>query len=268
MQAAGYQGTELGPRGFLPTDAAELAVALQSRGLELAAAFLFLDLNDQDADAVCEARVRETAQLLQRLGARHILLADAGDEVRYQVAGRPELVRRHGLTSPEWVRFTRRLERLAQVCRFDYGLVPCFHPHGATYVESPDEIRILMDRTDPHLLMLCLDTGHVAFGGGDPMEVTHAYASRLGHIHLKDIDLPRLRAVQADGSNYVDVTKQGVFVELGQGSLDISGLFSVLQSCQYDGWVVVEQDRVVGAETDTLGSARRNREYLRERLGM
>ncbi|MDQ7859705.1 MAG: TIM barrel protein [Armatimonadota bacterium] len=268
MQAAGYEGTELGPWGFLPTDPGELASALSRRGLALAAAFVPLALRDPGAYAQGEASVRATAELLRRLGAGHILLADAGDPSRYEVAGRPALTAVRGLRAGEWAGYTRRLEQLAQICRFDYGLVPCFHSHGGTYIENPTEIATLLERTDPHLVKFCLDTGHVAFGGGDPLEVTRRYAARIGYVHLKDIDLPRLGTLLAAGQTYVGAAQQDVFVELGRGSLDLAALLGALREAAYEGWIIVEQDRVVDAETDTLGSARRSRAYLRERLGV
>ena len=266
MAAAGYAGTELGPWGFLPTDPGQLAATLRDRNLAMAAAFVPLNLKPADAFAESEARVRETAELLRRLGAQHILLADAGDPLRYRVAGRPDQTRAHALTPGEWAGYVTRLERLARLCRSDYGLIPCFHSHGGTYIESPDEIEMLMARTDPHLLTFCLDTGHVAFGGGDPLEVARMYAFRLGYVHLKDIDLPRLRALLARGENYVNAAQQDVFVELGQGSLDLPALFDVLKTSGYEGWIIVEQDRVVQADTDTFSAARRSRDYLKKHL--
>jgi inosose dehydratase len=206
--------------------------------------------------------------LLKRLGAGHILLADAGDAMRYEVAGRPDQTRAHGLSASEWVGYASRIERLAQICRFDYGLVPCFHSHGGSYIENPDEITTLLERTDPHLLKFCLDTGHVAFGGGDPVEVARRTASRIGYVHLKDVDLPRLQALLTEGRNYVSAAQQDVFVELGRGSLDLPAILGALAGAAYDGWIIVEQDRVVAADTDTLGSARRSRAFLRERLGI
>jgi len=268
IRAAGFEGTELGPWGFFPTEGTALRVILSARGLAMAGAFVPLTLKDPQTYADCEAQVRQAAALLRRLDAGHILLADAGDEQRVRIAGRPELTRAQGLAPQEWVGYAGRLERLAQICRFDYELIPCFHPHAGSYIENPDEIRTLMERTDPHLLKLCLDTGHVAFAGGDPLMVARAFASRIGHVHLKDIDLPRLRALLTEGKTYTDAAQQDVFVELGTGSLDLPALLSELTAGHYDGWIIVEQDRVAHAETDTLGSAQRNREYLRAKLGV
>lgn len=266
IRDAGFEGTELGPWGFLPTDPVALAGALAQRGLAMAGAFVPLVLKDPDAYPTCERQVRETATLLSHLQARHILLADAGDERRAAIAGRPDLTRAQGLQPREWVGYAGRLERLAQICRFDYGLIPCFHPHGGTYIEHPDEIRTLLERTDPHLLKLCLDTGHVTFGGGEPLEVARVFGARIGHVHLKDIALPRLRGLLAEGKAYADVARQDVFVELGTGSLDLPALLRDLAGGGYDGWIIVEQDRVVQTGTDTLAGARRNRAYLRRVL--
>ena len=266
IRAAGYEGTELGPWEFLPTDPRHLTEALG--GLAMAAAFVGLELRKPEAYEDCENRVRETAQLLQRLGAQHILLADAGDARRFEVAGRPNLTREHGLTPQEWPGYVERLERLARMCLSEYGLVPCFHPHGGTYIENVDEIGRLLAGTDPELIWLCLDTGHVAFGGGDPVGVAREHAARLGYLHLKDIDLTRLRALLREGRDHVSAAKQDVFVELGRGSLDLTALLEVLKASGYTGWIVVEQDRVVQEDADTLGSARRSREYLRQALGV
>ncbi|MDR7482587.1 MAG: TIM barrel protein [Armatimonadota bacterium] len=266
MQLAGYAGTELGPWGFLPTDPDVLAAALARRSLSLAAAFVPLPLKDPSAYAECEKGVRETAALLQRLGAGDILLADAGDETRRKIAGRPEETRAHGLQPREWPGYAARVERLAQICRFDYGLVPSFHPHAGTFIEHPDEIRTLLERCDPHLVKFCLDTGHVAFGGGDPVAIASAHAPRLGYVHLKDIDLPRLRTLLVAGKDYVAAAQRDVFVELGHGSLDLRALVETLRTAGYTGWIVIEQDRVVQADTDTLGRARRNLAALRALL--
>lgn len=268
MKVAGYEGTELGPWGFLPTDPDVLGQALARRGLVMAAAFVPLNLKDAAAYIEAETQVRETATLLRRLGAHDILLADVGDEMRFRIAGRPDQTRAHGLTKREWTGYIDRLTRLAQICRFDHDLTPSFHAHAGAYIENPDEIRALLGRADPRLLKFCLDTGHVAFGGGDPVEMARAYAPRIGYVHLKDINLRRLHALLAEGHDYTATAQRDVFVELGRGSLDLRAILDALTAAGYEGWIIVEQDRVVQADTDTFSSAKRNREYLRSFLNL
>ncbi len=268
MRAAGYEGTELGPWGYLPTDPDALREALSIRGLALVSAFVPLPLRDPSALTACEAEVRRTAGLLSRLGAGSILLADTGDPQRRAAAGKPDQVRSCGLRPEEWPGYAERLEYLAALCREEYGLVSCLHPHGGTYVESPEEIEALLTHTDPGLVRLCLDTGHLAFGGGDPVHLTRTHADRIGHVHLKDIDLHRMRVLLEEELDYVGLAQRGVFVELGTGSLDLPAILEALRAAGYSGWIVVEQDRVVDPSQDTLQSARRNRHYLRSHLGL
>ena len=268
LRDAGYAGTELGPWGFMPADAATLGAALSARNLSMAAAFVPLRLRDPADYAAAEAQTRETASLLRALGAGHIVLSDAGDEQRRKIAGRSALTASHGLSAKEWAGYAARLEQISQICRFDYGLVPCFHPHGGTYIEHPDEINALLNRTDQHLVKFCLDTGHIAFGGGDPVALAKRHAGRIGHVHVKDIDQQRLRGLLEAGDDYVAAAQAGVFVELGAGSLDLAGIFQALEGAGFDGWLIVEQDRVVHEHTDTIASARRNRECVRRLVGL
>ncbi|MFS8666151.1 MAG: sugar phosphate isomerase/epimerase, partial [Limnochordales bacterium] len=107
-----------------------------------------------------------------------------------------------------------------------------------------------------------------ALGGGDPLAVARRWAHRIGLVHLKDIDLQRLRAGLAAGKSYGELAKNDCFVALGDGSLDLGAIIGQLQAAGYRGWLVVEQDRVVHPEMDTLADARRNREYLRENFGL
>ena len=121
--------------------------------------------------------------------------------------------------------------------------------HCATFVEAPWEIDALMSRTEPSILGLCLDTGHCAFGGGDPVATLDKWRDRIWHMHLKDCD-PAIKArAAAEGWGYIEAVRQGVFCEL----LNASG---------YDGWLVVEQD-VLPSMGSPAESAVRNRRYLK-----
>ncbi len=268
MAAAGYQGTELGPWGFLPADPARLRPALEARGLELVAAFAPLPLRAADHFPQAETEVRRTAELVARCGGTCVVLADAGDELRARTAGRLALTRANGLREDEWPAYGDRVTRLARLVRESYGLGAAFHPHGGTYVENPDEVEALLAHTDPEAVGLCLDTGHLVFGGADPVEVARRHARRITHVHLKDVDSAALSGWLAQGLSYAEAAKRDTFVELGQGCVDLPGVATVLQEVGYGGWLVVEQDRVVTEASDTLGAALRNRAYVRRVFGV
>src|SRR5690606_8237075 len=144
------------------------------------------------------------------LGARHILLSDEGDDLRRAIAGRTAETAVQGMAAEQWRAFVAGLHQAADRCR-DLGLTVSFHPHGGTYIEHPAEVARLLESTDPDRIRLCLDTGHTAFGGGDPLEMVQRYGSRVGLVHLKDIAMDRLRAGIAQGKGYTPLAQEGVF---------------------------------------------------------
>jgi inosose dehydratase len=141
-----------------------------------------------------------------------------------------------------------------------------FHHHCGGYVETPQEIDALMSRTDPALLGLCVDTGHLVYGGGDPLVAVAKYTSRISHVHFKDCDLSILERARTEAWDYHTAVRHGIFCELGRGMVPFGDVRDALQLQNYSGWIVVEQDVFPGLGTP-LASAQRNRDYLR-RLGL
>lgn len=267
MAAAGYEGTELGPAGYLPDDPAVLGPELERRNLTMVAAFVPVDMRNRDAHAHALADVDRTARLLAELGAEQLVLADGGDARRYAIAGRPAETLTQGMNEDQWSAFIDGVHVAAELCS-KFNLELCVHPHGGSYIEHPAEIERLLETTDRDSVKLCFDTGHITFGGGDVLQCVQRYGDRIGLVHLKDVDVRRLRAGVAVGNNYTRLAQGDVFVSLGSGSLDMHGFISALQTAAYDGWVVVEQDRVVQPHHDALTDALRNREFLKENFGL
>jgi inosose dehydratase len=117
-----------------------------------------------------------------------------------------------------------------------------FHHHAGTYIETPSEVERLLSITDPSLLGLCLDTGHYFYSGGDPVELAQKHASRIWHVHLKDVRGGVLDCVRKEKRGFLDAVANGVFCPLGEGDVDIVGVIKQLQAGAYDGWAVFEQD--------------------------
>src|SRR5712692_3762027 len=162
LKQAGYAGTELGPYGYLPTDPAALRRELAPRSLALTSAFVPLWLKEAGADL---AEARAAGQLLRDLGARYLVLSDALWPEREAVAGRvPQSGIR--LTDAEWRTLVDNIRAVSELAA-SLALRCVFHHHAGTYIETPDEVARLLDSTG---LGLCLDTGHYAYGGGDPVE--------------------------------------------------------------------------------------------------
>jgi len=266
MAALGFEGTELGPPGYLPDDPVALGVALRERKLAFVGSFcpIVAPRDRAGADrAVAEARVLTT--FLAAAGAPFLVLADAGDAARLAVAGRADTPGSPSLDEEGWRWFAETAERIGADANAQ-GVRAVFHPEAGSYVETESEIEQLLGRTDPALLGLCLDTGHVAYGGGDPVAVAKRHARRILHVHAKDVDPAILARVRDTGLDYFDAASAGIFVPAGDGMVDFAGVFAALDLARSGRWVIVEQDvRLgVGAVTqDPVANARASRAHLR-----
>jgi inosose dehydratase len=262
--ATGYDGTELGDWGFLPTDPDVLRRELSARRLSLVGAFVPVALSDASAQGVGEATAVQTARLLRDASDESstlIVLSDATAAMPVRTAKAGRITPTDGLGPNEWKVVGAGAERIARAVREATGLRTAFHHHCATYVETPEEIATLMRVTSPELLGLCVDTGHATYGGGDPIALLHEYSSRVWHVHFKDCSTTVSADARREDWDYFAAVRHGLFCELGQGAVDFDAVISELRTMAYDGWIVVEQDVLPSLGTP-FASAHRNREYL------
>lgn len=266
MASLGYEGTELGPPGYLPLDPTALRRELGSRGLSLIGSFCPITGHRDRASA--DRAVRDAAALARSLaaaGAPFLVLAEAGDDARLATAGRADAAGAPAFDRADWERFSDTADRIAADAS-GVGVRAVFHPEAGSYVETETEIETLLERTDPGRLGLCLDTGHVAYGGGDPARIARRHAARIEHVHAKDVDPAVLRRVRREGLGYLDAMSAGVFVPAGRGMVDFRAIFTALDLPRADRWVVVEQDIRLGVDPvpiDPLANARASRDHLR-----
>lgn len=275
LVATGYEGTELGDLGFMPTDPAKLREELSKRKLTMLGAFEGVNLRDPEAPKEAEARVLTIARLLAAVAdigdtrrKPFLVLADHNglDPTRQANAGRitPEM----GLTDDEWQTFARGAEHLARLVRDETGLQTVFHPHCAGFVETPDEIERFLDLTDPDLLELVFDSGHYCYGAGQgddgsiALDGLKRFWNCVAYVHFKDCEPDIARRARSEAWDYETAVGNGVFCELGEGCVDFPALLEFLQQNGYRDWITVEQDVLPGMGTPKE-SARRNRDYLR-----
>jgi inosose dehydratase len=264
IAGTGYVGTELGDWGFMPTDPAALREAIDARALALVGAFVPVELSEPGAlESGIDAAVR-TAALLRDAGypEAFVVLADRteGNTARIQVAGRARAA--DGLLAAQWDVLSAGAAAIATAVRESTGLRTVFHPHCASFVETADEIDALMSRTDPALLGLCLDTGHLLYAGAQPEAIFDRYGDRIWHVHFKDCDARIADAAHRERVDYFTAVRRGLFCELGRGAVDFAAIVAAMRGANYDGWIVVEQDVLPSLGTPEA-SARRNRTYLR-----
>lgn len=262
MADTGYTGTELGPWNYLPTDPEVLRAELDKRGLRLLSAYIPINFVDPAAVEANESHALDVARLLAMLNGVALVLADESGRV-------PELVARAGrrigsaLNRDQWDTFAAGVNQTARRIFDATGLKVVFHHHCAGHVETPEEIRHLMDRADVDLVGLCLDTGHYHYGGGNALKAAEEYGERVRYLHLKDCDSGIRDMVLREKMDYFAATAAGIFCELGKGEVDFDGVITAVQKHGYQGWAIVEQDVLTNDMDAPKASARRNREFLR-----
>jgi inosose dehydratase len=262
IAAAGYEGTDLGPPGYLG-EGDELRERLEASRLEIVGGFVPMRFSEPGEDG---AGLRHTLDLFDAAGAAGArpVLCDAGGPERIANPGRGGEDASLRLGDARWRTLADGVARAADAAR-ERGYEPVFHHHTSTYVEGVPEIERLLEDTDVALL---LDSGHLLVAGGDPVAALRDWGERIGAVHVKDVRLDVLAEVKAERADTLTAWRRGLFCALGQGDVDLDAFCAALS--EYDGWVVVEQDRVLedgAAFDDARAEQERNREWLREHAG-
>ena len=128
-----------------------------------------------------------------------------------------------------------------EICA-EHGLNQVLHSHVQTVVETKDDIDMVLQGCDVNF---CLDTGHMAIGGQDPVAFAKEAMERVGHVHLKDVRLDMVPPVLRREVTLMAATQAGLFTPLGQGDVDILGVVQTLEAAGYQGWYVIEQDTAI-----------------------
>jgi inosose dehydratase len=268
IASAGYEGTELGPPGYLG-DRLTLRKNLEDHGLALVGGYIPIRFSEPKHWTEDLAAMDATLDLFDAADGTEAkpVLADGGSAERIRFPGRAAADRSIGLDEAGWARFAEGVARASDLAS-TRGFEPTFHHHTATFVEAPWEIERVLELTDVGLL---LDTGHLRLGGGDPTTALREWRSRINHIHIKDVHDEVLTGVIADAADMPEAWRRGVFCELGTGDVDLESFFAELARSDYSGWLVVEQDMVPQSPQDAAdaeASQVRNRAWLAEHAGL
>lgn len=267
VTAAGYAGIDLGPVGYLGTGG-QLRDRLAERGLALAGGYVPLPFSDSDAFARRMGYLGSLLDLFDAAPAGPMparpTLADAGSPARQANPGVAVSNRDIGLDDEGWAVFAEDLITAVSMCR-DRGYEPTFHHHLGTYVEAVWEIERVLELTD---VGLCLDTGHLLAGGGEPVAGLREWSARINHIHLKDANRDLVTRIVADRAPMEEIWRRRAFCALGDGDVGMDEVLRTIVTNGYAGWLVVEQDIFPDpAESPGQVAARQaaNRAWLRER---
>ncbi|HUZ86025.1 MAG TPA: TIM barrel protein [Candidatus Baltobacterales bacterium] len=265
VAGAGYAGIDLGPLGYLGYGE-ELSHNLSSRGLALAGGFFELPFSDLDK---MPAALKDLGVLLDVFDAvkpgpgglqPRPTLADAGSDLRRSRPGQAATNRELGFDDQGWKHFAEGVEMAVMCCR-DRRYEATFHHEPGTHVEAPWEIEKVLELTS---IGLCLDTGHLLLGGGDPVKAMRDWGERINHVHFKDARRSIVDQIVRESAHVNEIWRRKAFCRLGEGDLDVEGMLAELRS-RYSGWLVVEQDVLPDRAGRSAADQRANREYLAAR---
>ena len=126
-----------------------------------------------------------------------------------------------GVPNPELLAYTEQKVKT-------YNIRVAVHNHGPedklypSPVDVYDRIKGLDDR-----MGLCLDIGHAARAGANPVEVIGKYGKRIFDLHVKDL---------------AEISTKAKPIELGRGVLDIAGVMKALTRIRYTGYCSIEHE--------------------------
>lgn len=239
MALAGFTGSEVGNK--YPKDPEILKKALQLRGVEICNQWFSSFLISKPFEEV-EKEFRAQLSFLKAMGAKII----GASEQSYSVQGQqetPVFGQKYVMDDKEWELLCSGLDRLGKIAKEEYGISLTFHHHMGTVVQNPDEVKRMMDNTNPEYVSLLFDTGHFAYCGADPLEMVKTYADRIRHVHLKDIRPEVVQKVKDNGLSFLEGVRMGAFTIPGDGCIDFDPIFEVLEKAGYEGYMVVEAEQ-------------------------
>ncbi len=264
MAAAGYEGCEVGNK--FPRDINILSQALESRNLQVASAWLsaFCTEHSKRQETI-DSFIRHM-HFLKEMNANVIVVCECGHCIQgkdISILGNQKPI----LTEEQWNALIDGLHNIGRIAN-ESGMTVVYHHHMGTCIQTEDEIDKLMEKTDPKLVSLLFDTGHIEFAGGSALELVKKHSDRIKHVHLKDLRSEILSKVKEENLSFLEAVKAGVFTVPSDGYIDFSPIFEALKQADYrDGWFIVEAEQDP-AKANPFEYAKKARQFIKESTGL
>lgn len=260
MALAGFVGSEVGNK--YPKDVNVLKKALNLRGMQIASAWFSSFLTTKPYEET-EKEFIAHRDFLNAMGAKVIVVSEQGHSI--QGLKVPIFEGKYYMNDQEWSTLAEGLNKLGELAKEkDMKLV--YHHHMGTVVQTAEEIDMLMSMTDENLVYLLFDSGHLVYSGENALEVLKKYVNRIKHVHLKDIRSEKRELVKKERLSFLEGVRAGAFTVPGDGSIDFTPIFEVLDENNYEGWLLVEaeQDPAVANPFEYAVKARK---YIKGKIG-
>jgi inosose dehydratase len=262
MREAGYAGTELGHK--FPKDARVLKPILNRFGLELVSGWHSTYLATRDLRAE-RADYLAHLDFLSDMGCAVVIAAECSGRVYNDPSKQLDWAfESEPFSADEQNRIHAGLDEFARLAS-DRGMKLVYHHHMGTGIQNLAQIDRLLSATQD--VWLLGDTGHLAFAGESPRDVFVKYASRIGHVHLKNVRTEIVARARKERQSFDRAVRDGVFTVPGDGGIDYLPIFEVLQGSGYSGWMVVEAEQDP-EKANPFEYAKKARAYIRSVAGV
>jgi inosose dehydratase len=237
MAFAGYEGCEVGVK--FPRDPKILKRALDLRHLSIASAWFGCYLTTKPLQETIDRFIRHR-DFLYEMGARVIVVAEEG--IFDREASQVPLSHRPIFSASDWKKLVEGLHTLGKIAA-EKNMRIVYHHHMGTGVQTFEETVKLMEMTDPNLVSLLVDTGHMTLAGGDPLELIKRFPDRVKHLHFKDVRKNIMELAIEKDMSFLDAVKLGIFTVPGDGMIDFIPIIKELEKINYEGWIIVEAEQ-------------------------
>jgi len=260
MAAAGYKYIETGPFGYFPTDPARLQAEMSKRALTVVAGTQFGILHKEQEWANTEFEMRRNAAVLKAVGATFLVYLPP----MFRSDKTWEFTDERVLSEEQWRLYTSNANKLGKILKDEYGVTMVVHPHGDSHIETRTDIDRFFADTDPEYVSFCLDTGHIVYGGEDPINIVRDYPQRIGFVHIKAMDPALVREAHEKDWPFGEAIARGASVTPPAGQPEMKALVDALAGLDREIIVVVEQDLYPVEFDFPLPNAIATRQYLAE----
>jgi inosose dehydratase len=262
MALAGFEGCSVGHK--YPKDPAVLKRELDLRGLRVSEPWASTLFTVEEMEERTVENFRQQMAFIKEMGGTDVVVAELGHAVHqqpvYVLANKPVF------SDEQWGRMVEGLNGLGRMAA-EEDMRLCYHHHMGTGVQTREEVDRLMNDTDPEVVHLLLDTGHLYWAGDDPLDMARAYADRIKHVHLKDIRKDVLDSCMERKLSFLESVIEGAFTVPGDGVIDFEPIFRTLADAGYEGWLIVEAEQDPH-KANPLEYAMKARAYLRQVAGL
>jgi len=258
MALAEFEGCEVGNK--FPRDIETLKKALKLRNLQIASAWFSRFFTTKEKKETIDKFIKHR-DFLYEMGAKVIVVSESGKSVQGEI-NTPLHSKKPVFDDKDWAKLVNGLHELGKLAK-DKDMKIVYHHHMGTGVQTFDEVEKLMKITDPNLVYLLLDTGHIVFAGGDPVKMIKQFGNRIKHVHFKDIRKNIMEMSINKDMSFLSSVKQGIFTVPGDGMIDFVPIIKALNDIDYKGWIIVEAEQDP-RKANPLEYAIKARKYIKE----